>query len=137
MPRFSDQKRDQWFAFGVEALVRARANAPRVYGCPLCLGAFGSPEALSPEHVPPKAIGGKPLVLTCRKCNNSHGHLLDANVVAGRTLQEVAEGKREAWVKLELGGNVITAKTAPGDDAISMAEVPGKSDPRASAAFRL
>jgi hypothetical protein len=32
---------------------------------------------LTDEHVPPEAVGGRPLVLTCRSCNNASGKLLD------------------------------------------------------------
>lgn len=33
---------------------------------------------LTLEHVPPKALGGKELLLTCRKCNNTAGDSVDA-----------------------------------------------------------
>jgi hypothetical protein len=32
---------------------------------------------LTDEDVPPKAVGGKPLVLTCMPCNNASGSMLD------------------------------------------------------------
>jgi hypothetical protein len=51
------------------------------YVCPLCLFA-GSEKALdagwlSREDVPPKALGGKKIVLTCAPCNNRAGHEID------------------------------------------------------------
>lgn len=47
--------------------------------CPICAKVFDlTKEAdvaqLSEEHVPPKALGGKPSVATCRCCNNKCGH---------------------------------------------------------------
>jgi hypothetical protein len=35
---------------------------------------------LTLEHVPPRSVGGRPLVLTCRPCNNGAGHRLDAHL---------------------------------------------------------
>lgn len=48
------------------------------YVCPICLRAFTDVKELTLEHVPPKSLGGKPLCLTCVKCNNSAGHTVDA-----------------------------------------------------------
>ena len=96
------------------------------------LRGFDDPEMLSLEDVPPKSIGGKPLVLTCRACNNRFGHLLDVNIRSGRDLREMAEGKREAWIKLSHEGHTITAKAmfSPGG-SIRIAGVPEKSNPKA------
>jgi len=132
VPSKRNLKRAAWFTYGVEALGRARPKAPRVYGCPFCLRGFDDPEMLSLEDVPPKSIGGKPLVLTCRACNNRFGHLLDVNIRSGRDLREMAEGKREAWIKLSHEGHTITAKAmfSPGG-SIRIAGVPEKSNPKA------
>lgn len=51
--------------------------------CPICLQIFDLNECLntgdklSLEDVPPKSLGGHPLTITCKKCNNSCGHNLD------------------------------------------------------------
>lgn len=54
------------------------------YICPLCLKLFKVNELkgtitdyLSLEDVPPKALGGHPLMLACKRCNNWSGHELD------------------------------------------------------------
>lgn len=54
------------------------------YICPICLKAFSSkdladssPNMLTLEDAPPKSLGGKANVLTCRKCNNTCGHEID------------------------------------------------------------
>ena len=43
--------------------------------CPLCHQVFDweRETLLSIEHVIPKALGGKLLTLTCKKCNNDYG----------------------------------------------------------------
>lgn len=58
-----------------------------IYLCPLCLSAFnikaiaGANPLLTLEHCPPKSMGGKPLVLTCKKCNNSFGSKSDYHLL--------------------------------------------------------
>ena len=55
--------------------------------CPLCMRLFNSQtldqnhiNPLTLEDVPPKSFGGKAKILTCKKCNNTSGHKLDANL---------------------------------------------------------
>jgi hypothetical protein len=60
-----------------------------VYPCPLCVPLRLFPRSalttsihrdrLTIEHVPPEAIGGHELLLTCRPCNNRAGSYLDAD----------------------------------------------------------
>jgi len=131
VPKKKDLKRHAWFSYGVEALARARPKAPRVYGCPLCLRGFDNPEMLTLEDVPPKSVGGKPLVVTCWDCNNRSGRLLDTNIRSGRDLREIAEGKRETSIRLSQFGHTTTAKATFGPSGISIAGVPEKSNPKA------
>jgi hypothetical protein len=53
------------------------------YPCPICLTPFTiealADKRLSAEHVPPKSVGGRELLLTCKGCNNSAGTKLDAD----------------------------------------------------------
>jgi hypothetical protein len=54
--------------------IRARNLAPGdsllAYICPICLSEFSAQSDLTFEHAPPKALGGKPIILTCISCNN-------------------------------------------------------------------
>lgn len=36
---------------------------------------------LTIEHIPQETLGGKPLLLTCKKCNNDTGHTLDSKLL--------------------------------------------------------
>jgi hypothetical protein len=54
------------------------------YLCPLCIRLFTKKHldqsienCLTLEDVPPKSLGGKPLILTCKECNNKSGNKLD------------------------------------------------------------
>jgi hypothetical protein len=44
---------------------------------------------LTAEHVPPQSFGGRELLLTCKKCNNDAGTLLDAHARHKEDLAEV------------------------------------------------
>lgn len=66
-----------------------------LYRCPLCLDCFTDSdlklEKLTIEHVPPEDNGGKPLVVTCKKCNSSAGYSIDGQFSKKRQLgNEVA-----------------------------------------------
>jgi hypothetical protein len=87
------------------------------------------------EDVPPKSVGGRPLLLTCRECNNSSGHLLDAHIRSGQDLKEMAEGRREVPIRLTQFGQTISAVATFGPGHISIAGLPKQSDPRAHEAL--
>ena len=101
----ADRRRREWFDRGARALVAARPAGPEVYCCPLCLRGFDAEhmDHLSIEDVPPRSVGGRPLLLTCRECNNKHGTELDAHAKAGRDLGEILQGSRETWGSLRIG----------------------------------
>jgi hypothetical protein len=81
--------------------------------CPLCrelssLEAVASKE-LTAEHVPPGALGGRELVLTCRECNNDHGSDLDARARELETMVAIMRGTSAdpARVKVHLDGTTL------------------------------
>lgn len=54
------------------------------YVCPLCLKTFNLQElgdkigeVLTLEDIPPKSLGGSPILVTCKKCNSTCGHDID------------------------------------------------------------
>jgi hypothetical protein len=70
------RRRVQWFRQGVHAIACVvTPRPPEAYVCPLCLNFCTSDDLdaglVTDEHVPPEAVGGKPLVLTCSSCNQS------------------------------------------------------------------
>ena len=102
-----NQRSRQWFDQGYASFARTfpeiAAKLPEhpFYVCPQRLQAF--PESalatgwLTREDVPPKSVGGKKLVLTCRNCNSAAGHEMDddmrleANILDffGKRLSEI------------------------------------------------
>lgn len=54
------------------------------YKCPLCLQSFSDEEVLNnltEEDVPQKSLGGKRILLTCKKCNNTSGYSIDIHLL--------------------------------------------------------
>src|SRR5262245_31174488 len=69
---------EEWFRRGAHALDQhAPKHRGTGYGCPLCLRIYPSPSAFTVEDVPPKSVGGRPLLLTCYDCNSKAGHTID------------------------------------------------------------
>ena len=69
--------------------IHLEPDIENVFVCPLCFGYFTREEVLAGEnveapvtleHVPPKALGGRPRTLTCRECNQWSGHALDSHL---------------------------------------------------------
>ena len=98
-------KRLRWFDEGAAALRRAFERAGKVeelplrgecYACPCCLGLYRrdavASRDLTIEDVPPKALGGRPMLLTCKACNNEAGTKLDAHAAMQAVGDSLARG---------------------------------------------
>jgi hypothetical protein len=82
------------FQQGVAAASKVLGSSDTCY-CPICTGGFGESalqtKDLTREHVPPQALGGAAIILTCKECNNSAGHTLDAAAARRRAQLKFAE----------------------------------------------
>jgi len=103
------RKHIEWFYEGARTL-RAMARERGLedafptdedwYLCPLCLDVMltveeFATEQLSVEHVPPEALGGDELVLTCRRCNNDAGSKFDAEAHKQQRLWQFLSGQSQ------------------------------------------
>jgi len=75
-------KRLKLFKLGADAISKYTGGDVSLYYCPICREGFSENEIepdglLSLEDVPPKSLGGKPLLLTCKKCNGAAGKTSD------------------------------------------------------------
>ncbi len=68
--------------------IRINPDIPNSYMCPICFEGFEKQNLnvdennyLTAEDVPPKKLGGKPTILTCKKCNSFAGHDLDIHLI--------------------------------------------------------
>lgn len=70
--------KQSWFLRGAQAFSDvAPAHRGQGYACPICLGISPSLATFTLEDVPPQSVGGRPLLLTCERCNGSAGTKLD------------------------------------------------------------
>src|SRR5262249_398741 len=65
------------------------------------------PNALSLEHVPPKSLGGRPRTLTCKKCNNEAGKMLDSALKRRLVIDDV---------QARIPGARLDVRFSPGED---------------------
>jgi hypothetical protein len=89
----TSQKYTAWFDLGAErfrAWADLRGGVPLpdepVYPCPLRGHLFTKSDLLadrlSAEDVPPKSVGGKPMLPTWRRCNNDRGGRVEPRLEA-------------------------------------------------------
>jgi len=105
--------------------------------CPLCLVA-GSEKALeggwlSREDVPPKRVGGRKIVLTCRqRCNNRAGHEIDSHARREADLYDFMDGRlSERTGKLKTDSGQVPIRFSVADHGIKMFGVPRATHPTA------
>lgn len=77
-----------WIHFSKYLNLPVDLQGTKLYACPMCLTVFGEDglsqaqkQCLTLEDIPPKKLGGKPLILTCNKCNNQSGTRYDAQLL--------------------------------------------------------
>ena len=116
------------------------ANVQNVFICPICLEVIDLSKfsendfnnIISLEDVPPKSMGGKPILITCKQCNNICGHEIDVYLL--NELKYRAEMQLPSSVskkaKLTLGDNVLNATFKIKDDKNIVLELTQKNDPK-------
>lgn len=128
--RVAEDVTQYWFKDGVEAY-RLRLEADgrneeiseitqnfsngEAYACPCCLNLFGrealqGPDSiLTKEDVPPKAVGGRPVLLTCKGCNNPAGALWDFDAAQHKKVLDslAGAGQRPLAMELRVGDNLL------------------------------
>lgn len=120
------------FRRGAEAARRV-AGYDRLYFCPICANGYNASAVdagdLTLEHVPPASIGGRGIALTCKVCNNTAGHTVDAELhrrdqqesFARMILQGQGVGKHPGI--LSVGGDALNALIALEEDGRPVIEV--------------
>lgn len=112
------EKRLIIFQYGAKAAAKYRNGDSSLYFCPICSNGYTEKFAvngeLTLEDVPPKSIGGKPILLTCRACNSGSGDTIDSALANRNKLQDFARivtGQKTGKVpsvKLTFGDNQVT-----------------------------
>jgi hypothetical protein len=92
-------------------------------------------DLLTTEHVPPKSLGGRRLVLTCRSCNTRAGTEVDSQMLHLEQMYDFAQGTmtRRARARLEIGGEALNVELLASGSGIQLVGVPRANDPRGQA----
>ena len=125
---------DAWYLTGAAALSRATAwRWDGVYACPLCMRGFRSPSELTREHVPPKAVGGKEMVLTCAPCTNVAGSALDVHWDLAQRGEMFAAGAlmKPTKARLRIADDSVPVTLTAAGDGILLIGAPQASEPGA------
>jgi len=140
-------RRERWFVEGAAALRRTMTalcladSMPKreLYGCPCCLQAYGrdalDARFLTDEHVPPRALGGEVLLLTCKTCNNKAGTDLDAHAQRREERYDLLAGRnpgRDLRAEVAVGDIVLRANLRDAGDAFvtTVVDKPAANDPK-------
>ena len=129
--------RSSWFQRGADAAQQVLpVGSPRCYICPLCLRGF-LPKALETdlltvEHVPPKALGGQGLVLTCRRCNSGAGARLDHEMMKKELIYDFHYGMmpQPAAARLTMADQSVNVEVQAIEESIRVVGLPGSNDPQ-------
>lgn len=108
--------------------------------CPICYGffdrkslSFEYDDRLTLEDIPPKSLGGQPLTLTCKICNNLAGSELESHLSKRLHFDEFMQGVKDSSIDarfrphptVDLGSTVINR----GENRIYIEYDPHRSDP--------
>lgn len=90
---------------------------------------------LTTEHVPPKSLGGRRLVLTCQSCNSRAGTEVDSQMLHLEQVYDFAQGTmtRPARARLEIGGETLNVELLATGNGIQLVALPRTNDPRRQA----
>jgi hypothetical protein len=90
---------------------------------------------LTLEHAPPKSLGGKSLVLTCRECNTTAGGVVDSQMLALEQIYDFGQGTmtRPARARLETGSGKLNAEILAQGQVVQAVVIPQANDPRSVA----
>lgn len=117
-------------------------SADRCYACPCCLRVYPraavTAKVLTVEHVPPKALGGLPMLLTCADCNSSSGTKFDSHALQKEIADAFVRGEtvnRRVRATSYIDGIPLRGYVESTEDRISLVGVPQQNNPRELAAF--
>lgn len=135
-PKRTDMADKQYLFDQGEAAANMLWGLAGQYVCPLCQARFQRQalenEELTLEHVPPAAIGGTAIILTCKRCNNTAGHTIDAAAASREALQDFqrmmlkAEVGAKARATITWGNERLTVDVEVEQDGTTGLKVLGK-----------
>lgn len=133
-------KKIRIFNQGVENSMAAGLKCDAYY-CPICAKPFDHINNLTGEHVPPRSMGGKIIILTCRACNHLSGlrfeHALPKRIHTERQVRGIVGDEEGEFghVVLQFGEYAINANLS-GKGGVKHIAVSEKNDPSALEGMR-
>ena len=123
-------KRERWVREAVGITDALTTNGSGRYLCPLCLGWFSDVDDLSLEHAPPESVGGRQITVTCRHCNSTAGHTVDAELRWAETIRDFGSHRmtRPMSATFQFAGIEQRVEARFGPEGLSIAGV-GKQNP--------
>ncbi|MBI4936404.1 MAG: hypothetical protein HY828_21200 [Actinobacteria bacterium] len=104
------QQREALFDMLAEVFGQRSPDHVGLYPCPICLTLHDRGSAtdgrLTLEHVPPRRLGGRPIVLTCKRCNSDAGSSVDIDWI-NQSLSFDFLHSRPATVRAEIGVGIV------------------------------
>ena len=111
------------------------------YACPCCLMAYPREAVgagvLTIEDVPPKSVGGRPLLLTCKRCNNTAGSDFDSHAATQADAEDFFRGRvtgRPLPMTSHVDGIPLRGIAQRTDNGVQLFGVPKQNDPNVQAA---
>ena len=130
------RKRMVLFWTGADAFRNTCPNNPYCYVCPLCLKGY-LPNALGEltlDHVPPRSMGGRSLlVLTCKGCNSATGAKLERHMLGREQMLDFAAGtmRRPSRAQIKIGEEAVNVEVLAQGDSVELVDVPKANNPAA------
>ncbi|MDH5034010.1 hypothetical protein [Chryseobacterium cucumeris] len=114
-----------------EGIINIELKYEKTYICPICLDQFSIDDIISSdtknflteEDAPPDKLGGSRIALTCKRCNSTAGHEIDAHLI--NRIRMIDNGRfypgttHEGTVEFE-GKNIQTEITSDGDGKLQL-----------------
>lgn len=111
------------------------------YTCPCCLTglySLGAADNLTIEHIPPEALGGRPMLLTCARCNSNAGANFDSHAdqkVIADAFVRGAEVSRRIRATAYIDDVPLRGTAQSSEDGISIVGVSKQNNREQQAAF--
>jgi HNH endonuclease len=124
-------KKERWVREAVAITDALPINGDGRYLCPLCLKWFADLVDLSLEHAPPESVGGRHIAVTCRDCNSTAGHTVDAELRLAETIREFGSRRMTKPMSATFRFNDVEQRVEAlfCPDGLSIAGVPKQNRP--------
>lgn len=124
-------KKERWVREAVAITDALPTNGGGRYLCPLCLNWFTDLADLSLEHAPPESVGGRHVAVTCRDCNSTAGHTVDAELRLAETLREFGSRRMTKPMPATFRFNELEQRVEAlfGPDGLSIGGIPKQNHP--------